>query len=142
MLEGMFKPTPPTRLLLASALLSVWSAMAQVPSTATLRGTIIDFKSKEPLAHVKVELRGQGREVITDDRGRFELTQLPPGDVEIAVSTVGYSKLGQKLTIPAGQTLDLEFPLGPEAVKPTAVGSLNAVTVTAKSTVSAMPAAP
>ncbi|MCX7238914.1 MAG: TonB-dependent receptor [Burkholderiales bacterium] len=131
-----------SRLLLTSLLMSSWSAMAQAPSTATLRGTIIDFKTKEPLAHVKVELRSLGREVITDDRGRFELTQLEPGVVEIAVSTVGYSLLGQKLTIPAGQTLDLELPLGPEAVKPSAVSALNAVTVTVKSTQSALPETP
>ena len=118
--------------------------MAQVPATATatLRGTLIDFKSREPLARVKVELPGQSREATTDDHGRFELTQLEPGDVEISVSTVGYSKLGQKLKIPAGQTLDLEFPLGPEAVKPTAAATLNAVTVIGNANVSAMPATP
>ncbi len=118
--------------------------MAQVPvtATATLRGTLIDFKSREPLARVKVELPGQSREAMTDDRGRFELTQMEPGEVEISVSTVGYSKLAQKLKIPAGQTLDLEFPLGPEAVKPTAASALNAVTVTGKSSLSAMPATP
>ena len=128
--------------------MSSWSAIAQVSvtatatATATLRGTLIDFKSREPLARVKVELPGQSREAMTDDHGRFELTQLEPGEVEISVSTVGYSKLGQKLKIPAGQTLDLEFPLGPEAVKPTAAGALNVVTVTGKSSLSAMPATP
>ena len=151
MLQGMFNSTPKhmrsssnphSRLLLVTLLMSTWGAMAQVPVTATLRGTVIDFKSKEPLAHVKVELPGQGRAVISDDHGRFEFTQLEPGEVEVAVSTVGYSKLGQKLKIPAGQTLDLEFPLGPEAVKPAAVGALNVVTVTGKSTQSAMPTAP
>ena len=151
MLQGMFNSTPKhmrsssnphSRLLLVTLLMSTWGAMAQVPTTATLRGTVIDFKSKEPLAHVKVELSGQGRAVISDAQGRFEFTQLEPGEVEVAVSTVGYSKLGQKLKIPAGKTLDLEFPLGPEAVKPAAVGALNVVTVTGKSTQSAMPAAP
>ena len=90
-----------SHLLLATILLSHWSAIAQTANLNTaLRGTIIDFKSKEPLANVKVELRNQGREVMSDSQGRFELKNLKPGDVEITINTVGYSKFGQKIQLP------------------------------------------
>lgn len=134
-----------SHLLLATILLSHWSAIAQTANLNTaLRGTIIDFKSKEPLANVKVELRNQGREVMSDSQGRFELKNLKPGDVEITINTVGYSKFGQKIQLPEGTTTDLELPLGPEATRPSNLNTseLASITVTSKAATRVMPVAP
>ena len=114
-------------LLLGLATFTPWS-WAQTAS-ASLRGTVIDFKTNEPLSRVKVTVVETGREVVTDAQGRFELTQMPTGNLSLSVATVGYGTVRQLVTLHSGQVLEISVPLGAEAVKPQAADPTQVVTV-------------
>jgi hypothetical protein len=89
----------------------------QFPIVVTLRGKVMDLKTAELIAKALVSIRDQKLEAITDDAGRFELSGVQPGEVELYVSTVGYGLLKTKLQIPAGTDTDVELQIGQEALK-------------------------
>lgn len=79
--------------LLAAALCLGTAALAQT-YTQTVRGTVVDADTREPLIGALVVLPGtepqQG--VSTDLDGRFLLTQVPVGRIEVRVRMVGYEE--------------------------------------------------
>src|ERR1035441_3555896 len=85
--------------------------------SATLRGRVIDLKTAEPIAKALVSIRSQNLQSVTDEKGRFELTNVSPGDVDLYVSTVDYGLLKQRIEVKAGENVELELLLGQEALK-------------------------
>jgi hypothetical protein len=78
---------------------------------------VVDAATREPLRKALVSIRALSLETVTDDDGRFVLASVPPGNIEIYVSTVGYGLLKRPITAPAAG-LDMEILLGQEAAKP------------------------
>jgi len=89
----------------------------QFPALVTLRGTVKDFKTLEPIEKALVSIRAQNLKAITDYTGRFELTKVQPGEVELYITTVGYGLLKSKMQIPAGSDTEVELQIGQEALK-------------------------
>jgi hypothetical protein len=89
----------------------------QFPALVTLRGTVKDFKTLEPIAKAMVSIRAQNLKAITDDTGRFELSKVQPGEVELYITTVGYGLLKSKMQIPMGSDTEIELQIGQEALK-------------------------
>ena len=89
----------------------------QFPALVTLRGTVKDFKTSEPIAKALVSIRAQNLQAITDDTGRFELSKVQPGEVELYKTTVGYGLLKTKLQVPVGGGPEVELQIGQEALK-------------------------
>lgn len=90
-------------LLLASVLLTAVYGFAQ-SGLGTIRGSVIDSKSKEPLLFCEVAIRQNGEvkgEATTDDEGKFQVNSLTPGtyDVEVSNSGEGYQPLEMKNVI-------------------------------------------
>ena len=102
---------------------------------ATLRGKVVDSRTGEPIAKATVSIRDQKIETRTAANGEFELTGVAPGEVELYVTTVGYSLIRKKLEVAASTTTELEILLGPEVLRRT-----DEVTVTEKPFVSPDPA--
>jgi hypothetical protein len=63
-----------------------------LPPGAALLGQVIDAQTGRGLSRVIVELDGAGlrRRIVSDDRGRFLLSGLPPGDYRITASRAGF----------------------------------------------------
>ncbi len=85
-------------------------------------GMVVDVTSGSPIAVAQVALRSVVSSEVpefmvaggTDDRGAFELSQVPPGLYRLAVTREGYSPLRSELEVPAGQDVTgLELPLEP-----------------------------
>jgi hypothetical protein len=89
----------------------------EFPAVVTLRGTVKDFKTLEPIAKALVSIRDQNLKTITDNTGRFELSGVQPGEVELYITTVGYGLLKTKLQIPADVDTDVDLQIGQEALK-------------------------
>jgi len=77
--------------------------MAHGQALATLRGTVADSLSGQPLAGVSVGLLGQPGGTATDALGQFQLAKLPPGTYEVRVAALGYRARQQRITLLAGQ---------------------------------------
>lgn len=70
-----------------------------------VRGTVVDAQTGEALPFVNVVLKRNGRSVTgstTDFDGNFVMREIPAGEYELEVITVGYKRLNQRVTIGAG----------------------------------------
>jgi len=63
--------------------------------TQTIRGVITDAASKSPIPAANVTLLNTNpvKGTITNDNGDFELTQIPIGRYDIAISSIGYKPI-------------------------------------------------
>ncbi len=109
------RKTAVTLLLAALAsLASPISAIGQVvPDARTLGvvlGTVVDAESGEPLSTVHIAVRASlGDSVVlattlTDREGRFNLTEIPPGDYYLTFGLIGYADLSREMTLAAETT--------------------------------------
>jgi Carboxypeptidase regulatory-like domain/TonB dependent receptor-like, beta-barrel len=91
-------------------------ALAQTP-TATLSGVIRD-SSGAVIPGAKISVRnistGAMREIITDEEGRYNLTNLGPGQYEVRAERAGFStaQSNTTLTIGGAASLDLTMRVG------------------------------
>lgn len=84
----------------------------------TLRGTVVDAKTQEPLPFVNVMVKVKGHPVkgtATDIDGSFSLRNLPPGECEITFSYVGYHKYTRFVTIDSDNITTWTVPLQPSS---------------------------
>ncbi len=93
-----------TVFILAMSLLVSSIILAQ--NAGSVKGRVLDSKTKEPLqgAHVYVEYAGSKIGTLTDNDGRFTLKPLNPGKYQVCVSFVGYNEKKIETTIFAGET--------------------------------------
>src|SRR5690606_28803310 len=84
-------------------------------------GSVIDAQTLRPLASAQVMVEGSSIGALTDQSGRFQLTGLSGGQVEIRVQLIGYQSATQTTTV---GTTDLSFALRESAI------ALDAIVVT------------
>ena len=94
--------------------------------TVNLRGRVIDARTGEPIAKVKI-IVGPEHQTVTDDRGEWTLSGLVPGEVELYVTTVGYGLVRKTMLLKEGEDAELDIVLSQEAATLT-----EHVTVTAR----------
>ena len=98
----------PHRVNLTRALFAL--VLLQPPSGA-ITGTVVDAQNGTPLSRVSVRLQTDGRTIITDDSGRFDLPSVPPGQHELYVSAVDYMLAKRTVIVNAGETVALTIPI-------------------------------
>ena len=96
---------------------------AQAQGTATLRGTVTDSLSDQPVTGVSVGLQGQPGGTATDALGNFRVSSIAAGTYTLRVGALGYRAQTIPVTLAAGETRRLAVAL------PTAVLNLSEVTV-------------
>jgi len=97
----------------------------------TITGVVTDA-NYQPIANAAVQLvqveTNRKRSVVTDPRGGFTFTGLPPGDYRIEADREGYRKNAQQLSLPLNHEMQIELPLVPgqrtETVQVTAVPAM------------------
>lgn len=83
---------------------------APIDEAGTLAGTVTDVAG-EPVVGASVDIVGPTeRTVTTDEAGAFSAA-VSAGDYEVTVSAFGYAEATQSATVPAGETVTLEFVL-------------------------------
>ena len=91
----------------------------------TLSGTILEEKSKYPVEYAAVVINDNELWAISNDKGVFQIKNVPKGPIRIAVTCMGFAKKTFELNITANLT-DLTWYLSEENL------SLEGVTVTAQ----------
>jgi CarboxypepD_reg-like domain len=92
----------------------LWTARRR-PSV--VRGRVLHFKTGEVIEKAVVSTRDRGIGATTGHYGAFELRKVPPGIVELSVTTVGYGLLRRRIRVAAGSTMQVDLPIGQEALK-------------------------
>ena len=84
---------------------------ARAQGTATLRGTVVDSLSGQPLAGVSVGLTGQPGGTATDELGNFKLGGIVAGTYTLRIGALGYAARALPLTLASGETRRVAVPL-------------------------------
>lgn len=101
------------------------SVSAKEPGTIV--GRIVRTGTDSPLVGAQVTVQGTGLGVLTDDRGRYVLTGVPPGERTLQAALVGYGTVTDTVTVRPGDTSVVD--LAPSV----ATVALDALVVTADS---------
>lgn len=88
---------------------------------ATVVGQVVDGQTNEPLSAVQVSIRGTGQGALTDVNGRYQLTDVPPGNHVLEVTRIGYRTVQREITVVAGGTATEDFRLDATALEMDAV---------------------
>ena len=97
---------------LAVASFASWSQAAD--ATGVVSGAVSNAATRNLLEGAKVEAPALGRSVLTDNTGRFSLSGLPAGNVELVVSYLGLDAKRETVTVAAGQRVVRNFDLSAE----------------------------
>jgi len=86
---------------------------ATADTLGAVAGTVVDGATDQPLPLANVVLSTRGRGTTTGTDGRFRISELRPGRLQLTVSYVGYQSQTREITIPAGQTVSVRVALPP-----------------------------
>jgi TonB-linked SusC/RagA family outer membrane protein len=105
-------------LALAAALVAVVVGLEPVAAqaaTGSLTGTVTT-QTGEPVVGAQVQIVGTQRGTVTNARGAFVLTNVPAGERQVRVVSLGYRSETQVVQVPEGGTATVEFRLAVSAV--------------------------
>jgi TonB-dependent receptor len=82
--------------------------------TAAIKGNIHDQVSNDGLPGADVSIINTKYKKVADDKGNFELSQLPPGEYDLVVTIIGYTTYHRHITLTAGQSMRLYIAMVPD----------------------------
>lgn len=85
-----------------------FSALAE-NTTTSIKGTVVDGNSNEPIPYASVAIEGSSLGAVTNFEGEFVIDQVPVGHHHLIASCVGYKLDTKELTIKRGLNNDIEF---------------------------------
>lgn len=100
-------------LLMIIGLIAVCAAQAQ-NSLVTIRGTVTDSVTGEPLPFASVILAGKGTGGVTDEDGRFEV-DVPDAAGTLQISFMGYETRSLRF-VPRGKNMRMDVTLSPTGI--------------------------
>ncbi|MGQ0816258.1 MAG: SusC/RagA family TonB-linked outer membrane protein [Gemmatimonadota bacterium] len=100
-------------LTLAVLLLAPVTAWAQ---NASVTGRVTDANNQQAIAGAQVFVVGTTRGTLTDQEGRYRISDLPAGPTSVRVVIIGYESPTREVTLTAGATATVDFALATSAV--------------------------
>ncbi|HSJ30580.1 MAG TPA: TonB-dependent receptor [Longimicrobiales bacterium] len=91
--------------------LALLPGVAAAQERGSVTGLVVSAETQQPLQGVQVSIPALNVSAVTDERGRFLLTNVPAGAQTLRVSLIGYKQATQQVTIgatPANITIRLE----------------------------------
>jgi CarboxypepD_reg-like domain/TonB-dependent Receptor Plug Domain len=80
----------------------------QLSAQNLIQGKITDSKTTESMPFANVYISNSTIATQTDDKGNFQLFNIPDGNVTLVVSYVGYTIFQKNLSLKSGQTLQMD----------------------------------
>ncbi|HEX7720671.1 MAG TPA: carboxypeptidase-like regulatory domain-containing protein, partial [Pyrinomonadaceae bacterium] len=90
-------------------------AQDQKTPTARLSGRVVDARTGEALAKVKVIVSGTNQETTTDDNGAFTLDNLHAGKTDLYITTVTFGLVKKSVVLREGDNSDFQIALNEDA---------------------------
>ena len=114
-----YRPNP---ILLACLLIltiiqfaSLACAQDKSKTAASLTGRVVDARTGEPLAKVRVIVSGTDRETTTDDDGTFKFENLIAGKIDLYITTVTFGLVKKSVTLKEGDNTNFQIALNEDA---------------------------
>jgi hypothetical protein len=90
--------------LVTAVLVLASSAMAQ-GTVGTVSGTIRERGTERAIAGVQVRVVGTQRGAMTDAAGRYRITSVPAGSIQLATQLLGYAPQSRTITASGSRSL-------------------------------------
>jgi TonB-linked SusC/RagA family outer membrane protein len=104
-------------MLLALALAAFgMEAQAQV-TTGQVSGRVTHAQGGQPIVGAQVRVIGTNIGTVTDDAGQYTIRLVPPGDVTLRVTRIGFAEQTRTVASTAGMTANADFTLAPVAIQ-------------------------
>ena len=87
------------------------------PQEGTIRGTVTDGETGEPLPGVNVVIPSLTIGAATNLDGEYEIIQVPEGEQTVRAGFVGYQTRRKTVTVSAGETVTVNFVLRPSQME-------------------------
>src|ERR1051325_589097 len=87
------------------------SSIVAFGQNATLKGTITDDKTNEPLPGAIIHFDDYKNAVSANDKGEYSLAGITPGEYKIKVKLIGYAEFEKKVKLRAGREMVLSIQL-------------------------------
>ncbi len=100
-------------LLVVVALLALPFGRASAQNVGTVRGTVTDSTSGQPVAGAQVQVVGTNRTAIADQSGTYTITGVPAGAATVRVLRIGFAQRSQQVSVAPGGTTAVDFALTP-----------------------------
>jgi hypothetical protein len=85
--------------------------------TRVVSGVVVDAESGAPVSDALVMIRGTGLSVVTDSEGRFEVSGVPLGSLELVLRHIAYGEHAELLVVGASGSLDLRIRASSRAIE-------------------------
>jgi hypothetical protein len=95
-------------------LVILFSSPYAFSQTATLRGNVSDAVTKDGLPGANISLNKTTFKKASDDKGNFELKQIPAGEYDLTITNIGYTTIHRHIILKEGQILQVFVPLSLE----------------------------
>jgi hypothetical protein len=76
---------------------------------ATIRGSVFDKKTAEPVIYATLQLEGTGKGAATDIEGFFNIAEVEPGNYKVIVTYIGYDTLELDIKLSPGEIVNRRF---------------------------------
>ena len=100
-------------LIVLSATLGVNANATTPPRNKTIKGSVIDYETKEKLMGAAVVIVGTTKGTATDENGEFELTGIKPGEYTLKVEFIGYESQEKSITVGSASPINVDFEIKP-----------------------------
>ena len=101
-------------ILVCAALL--WCVPVGAQSTGTITGTVVNTATGEKVEFAQVYIKALNLGAVSDEQGRFTLSDVPPGTHELRADLIGYVGAMAVVTVTAGQTMTVALQMEPSAL--------------------------
>jgi outer membrane cobalamin receptor len=85
-------------------------ALSMNAQVSVIKGKVTDEKTSDPLPYVNIGVRGQAAGTFSDSNGAYRL-ELPKGEYDLFISSVGYEKMEKHLRIDGKKSYILDLKL-------------------------------
>lgn len=117
LLMGFFRPADGTGYFLGF-MLSLWlfvgSAFAQ---SGTVYGRITDASDGSAIWGANILVKGTSLGTISNENGRYSISQLKPGKIEVVFRYIGYESQTVTVDLQPGEKKEVDLKMVPQAVK-------------------------
>ncbi|HYD54313.1 MAG TPA: carboxypeptidase-like regulatory domain-containing protein, partial [Gemmatimonadaceae bacterium] len=88
---------------------------AQAQSVGSIRGTVTDSTTSQPIPGVSVVVVGTTRGALTDASGRYVIRGVPAGTASVRAQRIGFAPLTRSTAVAADQEATLDFTMRAQA---------------------------